>query len=177
MTTPFDEIYDDYRLLHLAVVGLPERHFKSPHALDPPARKRAMLLESIALDTSFKLLACLEASLRDWALRSTHRGRRKKGDAVGHVLRRSIREIAKRRRLSPGIAVRELPIEQLLLVLRDHFRARGDALHRTLSLAKGYFKSFRNWYAHGRSGKPKSKPPDVEEILNISLQISGVLDA
>ena len=174
MTTDFDAIYDDYRMLHDAIRELPDRYFVA--LLSSEVRERRQVLrDTIALDASFKLLSRLEAALKDKALRATRRPGRRKGDAISHELEQLVRRLAKRQRCSPRVAARDLPIEHVLILLRDHFRTRGESLHRTLSLAKAYFKSFRNWYAHGRIGEPTPKPPDVEEVMSIVLDISGAI--
>ena len=145
------------------VRGLSDAHFES---FTPTEREelRAQLLEEIRKDYAFKLLALLEADVRQNFLISL---RRKRRDVVSKAYRdlcleyrRETRQVAKR----SSLACRRIPLERIFDKLRDCFSDIDAAFQRVCSATKGYFR-FRNWYAHGRV-RAMPVVPDPEDVYD-----------
>lgn len=145
------------------VRGLSDAHFES---FTPTEREelRAELLEEIRKDYAFKLLALLEADVRQNFLISL---RRKGRDVVSKAYRdlcleyrRETRQVAKR----SSLACRRIPLERIFDKLRDCFSDIDAAFQRVCSATKGYFR-FRNWYAHGRV-RAMPVVPDPEDVYD-----------
>ena len=145
------------------VRGLSDAHFES---FTPTEREelRAELLEEIRKDYAFKLLALLEADVRQNFLISL---RRKRRDVVSKAYRdlcleyrRETRQVAKR----SSLACRRIPLERIFDKLRDCFSDIDAAFQRVCSATKGYFR-FRNWYAHGRV-RAMPVVPDPEDVYD-----------
>ena len=175
MTSEFFEIHKDHALLVGAVGDLQDARFPYLTRQEIRERKRD-LSRRLVLDTCFQLISRLEARLKEAALRGMRRQKNRPQATAISTIGTYLQRFAKDRDLSPRIAAQEVPVEALLLALRDHFRLQRNELHRTVSLAKGYFKTFRNWYAHGRPPVQVTLPPDAEEVLRIVSDIYDGLD-
>ena len=156
-----DSLLEWYHFLRQNVRELTDAHFES---FTPTEREelRAELLEEIRKDYAFKLLALLEADVRQDFLVSL---RRKRRDVVSKAYRdlcmayrRETRQVAKR----PSQACRRMPLERIFDKLRDCFSGSDAEFQRVCSATKGYFR-FRNWYAHGRV-RAMPVAPDPEDV-------------
>ena len=169
-----DSLLEWYLILQRSVRELGDVHFES---FTPTEREelRAELLEEIRKDYAFKLLALLEAGVRQDFLISLTRKRR---DSVSKAYRdlcmayrRETRQVAKQ--LSQ--ACRRMPLDRIFDKLRDCFSGSDAEFQRVCSATKEYF-GFRNWYAHGRVGA-MPVVPDPEDVYDAYEQFQEkVLD-
>ena len=158
-----DSLLEWYHFLQRSVRELGDEHFES----FTPAEceeLRAELLDELRKDYAFKLLALLEADVRQDFLVSL---RRKRRDAVSKAYcdlcmayRHETDQVDKQLSQACG----RMPLDRIFDELRGCFSGMDEEFQRVCSATKGYF-GFRNWYAHGRV-RAMPVVPDPEDVYD-----------
>lgn len=165
----FEIIFDDFQIIKTAITILPFSEFPMRTKEEIQEIKQG-LIDTIKLDTSFKLLTRLESFLRldiDRSLQTRTR------DPISQLCKETVRK-----NFQPGKGksfrnqARFLSIEDVLEALRTFFIHRNDPFQANCSGIINYFK-FRHWYAHGRYFRNSQRIPDPDEIFEIGLIFSG----
>ncbi|MBI4083403.1 MAG: hypothetical protein HY423_12420 [Candidatus Lambdaproteobacteria bacterium] len=170
MRFDYESLLADYDLVCDAVRHLAHTHFPRASPKEIQDRKQTLLAE-LKRDASFKLLTKFEADAREdfrYALHANH----SEGLSIPYRSLFGARwGRLKARGGSRDAAIRSIEIEDILIELRDHFSRRDTDVSVQCSVLKGYFKTFRNWIAHGRIGPPFPTPePDVLMQLGVRFR-------
>ena len=161
----FEIIFDDFQIFKTAITILPSSEFPLRTKNEIQEIKLA-LIDTIKLDTSFKLLTRFESFLRldiDRSLKSRTR------DPISQLYKETVRnKFQSKRGKSFQKQARFLTIEEVLNALRDYFLQQNDSFQAICSRTINFFE-FRHWYAHGRYFRISQRIPDPDEIFEIGL--------
>ena len=169
-----ESLISDYLFALRCIRGLDDNHFlyltpKECEAL------RGTLAEEARQDHAFKLLALLDAALRN----DFHQSRAcRKRDPISLLLRKLHSEYRNERRGNPRSrdVARRIAVDRILLLLEGYASPLGGASKRNCRIARNYLP-FLRWYPHRHcpSG-PMPLAPDPEDVADLHHRLERVFD-
>ena len=161
-------LLQDFLFLKQVISELDDTYFPYLTKAEVQEEKRP-LIEECKMDYAFKMLSLLEAKVRE---DFEHSIGAKSKDPLSKELSWLCDQFRQDRSSYDQSRVQDcryIPLGQVFAVISQFFRHNQDAFHRNCSAVKGYFATFRNWYAHGgRYFRPNAPTvPDPEELFQV----------
>ncbi len=164
-----ESLMGDYRFALRCIRSMDDNHFLY---LTPTEREkmRGRLVEETRQDHAFKLLALLDAALRNdfYQSRACRRG-----DPVSMLQRRLHTEFRNERRgnLRSMDVARRIAVDRILLAVEGHASPLAGAVKRDCRIARNYLP-FLRWYP-SRHSPPGPMPlvPDPEDLADLHQRL------
>lgn len=161
-------LLQDFLFLRQVIFDLDDVYFPYLTKAEVLEEKR-LLVEECKMDYAFKMLRLLEARvLEDFeqSIASKYK------DPLSKELSRLCDQFRQDRSSYDQSRVQDcryIPLGQVFAAISRFFKHNQDAFHRNCSAVKGYFATFRNWYAHGGRYVRPNPPtvPDPEELFEV----------
>jgi hypothetical protein len=160
-------LLSDYLFYRDVIVRLDPDYFPYLTREEIQEEKRG-LIEECRNDFAFKILTFIEAEIRQNVARTLASRQR---DALSKRLSALCDEFRRQRRDYSGNRLsqcKRIPFDDILTALAFFFKEKQDRFSMRCSQLKGYYKSFRNWYAHGRYFRHvPHMVPDPEDLTEL----------